>query len=169
MRFFAGLALLVASQALASESLVSTTVRHALVSKLHSAEAVTVVRVENKPYRDHTRGIDGYEILSSPTELSSEQISELANLFAEDALFRPHNRASACGFFPGFALRVGAEGAAANVLLCFSCNEMKIVGLGEVGYESTCHARSRLLRLLRAALPEEPDLKRLDLEEQCYF
>ena len=169
MRLIAAIALLLASQSLASESLSGDAARGAVVSKLRSGVSVAVVRVENKPGPDRSQGVGGYRILSHPTELSSQQVDQLATLFAQGELFRPHHPASACGFFPGFALRLGAEGSVGSVLLCFDCNEMQIIGLGDLGYESTCHVRAQLLQLLREVLPTDPDLRRLDLEEECYF
>jgi len=143
--------------------------RWALADAMASGAPVFVVRVENKPSKDRTQGIDGYAVLSRPRPLSPDQTRRLQDLFREDKRFDAHHAASACGFFPGFAFRVGRDGEKGNVLICFDCNEIKVVDFGKDSYESSCHARRALIDLLRSAMPDDAQLAQLDADGECYF
>ncbi len=107
--------------------------------------------------------IADFEILGEPVALSAAQAATLTKLTSDAAAFDSDGEAT-CKFRPGVALRFGTDGDAIDLLVCFACNEVAAVPLGEAIEQLALmpqSSRNVLLNLSKEALPDDEAIQEL--------
>lgn len=107
--------------------------------------------------------IANFEVLGQPDALTADQATTLTKLIADPSAFAADGEAT-CKFRPGVALRFGADSDTIDLLVCFACDEVATVPLGQ-GIQQLAlmpqSSRDTLLDLAKAALPKDEAIQEL--------
>jgi hypothetical protein len=141
---------------------------------LPAAAAVEVYRVDPKDYADPTRTpttpderVGGYAVTATGPPQGPEFAARLRRLLFDPGTYW-FEAAKGCIFQPGVAFRLRDGGDVVEVLLCFSCDELRILtrdAAGNVlhrGDEDFDPARPALVELAREAFPDDPVIRALE-------
>jgi hypothetical protein len=134
------------------------------MAAIETPEKVTAYRVIRPGILKYVRAPDmlaGYEILSGPVDVDAASAAELGAIFADDSIY-DWERAKACEFEPGVALRFARAGSNLDVLLCFSCDELAAFREDKrLGSEDFDVARPRLLAVVKRLFPGDEKIQSL--------
>lgn len=127
------------------------------IRRIMPSETPTNLRLDGIPF------IAGYEVIGDPIPLSADQARTVQDLTADPDAFDSEGKAT-CKFRPGIAIRFGSGEDATDLLVCFACDEVATVPLGnDVSQLAILPQSSRdvLLALAKAALPSDSAIQEL--------
>jgi hypothetical protein len=140
------------------------------LATLRGATRMEAFRVspEGKDAADDRERMGGYPILGrgrvkvAPKALTAVLLDEKTYDFGS---------AKRCLFSPGVGYRVWKGKRAVDVLLCFSCNELRVVGPAADGSvreatEDFDRVRERLVKLAKRSFPEDAEIQGLTVKSR---
>lgn len=105
--------------------------------------------------------IGGYPVTAGPIDVDDSAAKELAVMLRNPGTY-DWPSAKGCTFEPGVAVRFTGPSGTIDVLLCFSCDELKILRNGRiVGGEDFDNARPRLLAIVKRLFPDDAAIQSL--------
>ena len=108
---------------------------HIIASDLRNAAICEVYRVDdsypNGRQLINGEPLHGYKILSEPIPLTKRSREELLRILTDAKIYIRHSVSPDCLFRPGFAFRFTDGNTKVDLLVCFSCNELR--------YYMDCH------------------------------
>ena len=108
---------------------------HTIASDLKNATICEVYRVDdsyaNGRQLINEEPLHGYKILSEPIPLTKRSREELLRVLTDAKIYVRHSVSPDCLFRPGFAFRFTDGNTKVDLLVCFSCNELR--------YYMECH------------------------------
>jgi hypothetical protein len=128
------------------------------VPVLQDATDVEVYSIDGHAQRHGTgEGVESYPILHRAPDQGAEFTGRLVA-----TLLRVYDRpgpVAAC-FFPGVAFRIRDAKGEVDVLVCFECENVRVVGAKQmlIGFRPM---RRWLVKLAQEALPDDPDIQAL--------
>jgi len=138
------------------------------VALLSDATTVEVYRVSSKRQgepKDVKYKVEGYA-LHAPGKPQGKEFARRLNgvLFDEDTYL--FDIAKGCKFQPGVAFRIEKDRQSVIVLLCFSCDELRVLTLEGEKIVHTAHedfdpARATLVKLSKEAFPDDKEIQGL--------
>ncbi len=133
----------------------------AVVEAPEKVTAFRVIRPGILKYVQAPETIGGFEITDGPFDLDAAASADLRAILADESIY-DFERAKGCDFDPGVAFRFAKAGAALDVLLCFSCDDLaSYEGTKRVGGEDFDRARPRLLAIVKRLFPTDEKLQAL--------
>jgi hypothetical protein len=104
--------------------------------------------------------LHGYEIISDFVVLNSASRKELSSIIEDRDTYLRHSVPVDCLFRPGVAFRFSNQQNQVNLLICFSCNELRYYLDGKVVGQS--YFKSQELRfLVKELFPKEDKIQKL--------
>jgi hypothetical protein len=109
---------------------------------------------------------DGYPIISGPVILSDHVSADLRSALNDSATYLPPGWAKGCTFNPGVGIRYWHGGQQVDVLICFSCDEVKFINRDKTGAERSHEkesdpGRPRLLAIVKKIFPADAEIQSL--------
>ena len=112
----------------------------ALNPSVNSQASCVVYRLEDSyPGSDEAekeKYLHGYTILSGPIDLSIENRKAIHSIIESRSTYVEHAVAVDCSFLPGVAFRFNDNQNRLDLLVCFSCSELRYYLNGEVFWQS---------------------------------
>jgi hypothetical protein len=101
-------------------------------------------------------------------ELTAKQSAELAGILADSKTYIPQalGEKLCMGFHADVAIRIsaGEGGGSAYILLCFTCNQIRIIEHTQgIGFADIDRGRNRLLLFLQSVFPKDKQIRKLEL------
>lgn len=175
MRTLAILALLLvaAPRAHAEEPKVSAKVKKHFgenaVQILAGATKVEVFRVESKPGAKpgpDDKTVAGFRITATGKEQDAKFAAKVASVVLNEKSYI-WDAAKGCIFQPGVAFRVWKGDESVIIVICFSCDQVQVLTadkdgkLGKPVWGESDPGRPGLVKLAKAALPDDKDIQKL--------
>jgi len=105
--------------------------------------------------------ISGYAILGETASVSDVEAAALGRILGDDATYLFDSQ-KGCIFSPGVVVRWERRRTTADVLFCFSCDELEIFVNDElVGHEDFDPRRGDILQIVKRLFPGEPEIQAL--------
>ena len=123
-----------------------------------------VLRVDDSyPREGKTKdghSLHGYEIISAAEALNSASRKELSSIIEDNDTYFRHSVDIDCAFRPGVAFRFSDQQNQVDLLVCFSCYELRYYLNGKVVGQS--YFKSQNLRsLVQELFPEDEKIQKL--------
>ena len=104
--------------------------------------------------------LHGYAVISDALALNSGSRKELSSIIEEDDTYFRHSTPIDCSFRPGVAFRFQDKKTNVDLLVCFTCNELRYYLDGKVVGQS--YFKSQELRsLVRKLFPTDKEIQSL--------
>lgn len=144
------------------------------INILNGADSIETIRIEGDPRKNRglpdNQKLEGYEILSKGKPQGKKHIERLNQLLFNESSYS-FDSAKGCIFMPGVAYRVSTEKATVVVLVCFSCDEIKILTYDAKGKqthrfsEDIDNVRPQFVKLAKEAFPKDKAIQSLKAKE----
>ena len=126
--------------------------------------ACEVLRVDDSyPVEGKTQegsSLHGYEVISNAVVLNSASRKELSSIIEDHDTYFRHSVDIDCAFRPGVAFRFSDQQNQVDLLVCFSCNELRYYLNAKVVGQS--YFKSQNLRsLVQQLFPEDEKIQKL--------
>ena len=146
------------------ESLVGGKEAYALIADISKAKTCEAYRIGDylgKAKEDKPKKLYGYPIISGPVPIDDASKTTLSKVLTDSNTYL-WDVAKGCEFLPGVALRLADEKTQADVLICFSCDELEFYLNGKrVGHEDFDPRRADLLRIAKKLFPKAEKIQSL--------
>ena len=146
------------------ETLVGGKEAYALVSDLSKATTCEAYRIDGYARgakADNPKNLYGFPIISGPAPIDDASQATLSKVLIDPNSYL-WDVAKGCEFLPGVALRLADEKTQADVLICFSCDELEFYLNGKrVGHEDFDPRRADLLRIAKKLFPKAEKIQSL--------
>ena len=134
-----------------------------LASDLNKATSCEVLRVDdsypNEREAQNSEELHGYAILSKAVPMSGKSRDTLSAVLADPRTYIRYEEPPDCSFRPGIAFRF-ADGIQVDLLVCFSCRELRYYLNDEV--VGTSFFQSQKLRsLVKELFPDDQKIQSL--------
>jgi hypothetical protein len=143
------------------ESLVGGKQAHSLVADLSQTTICEAYRVDDSysgRKRSAEKSIHGFAILSGPSPMDVDSRKVLSRILANSKTYVRHSVPLDCSFRPGVAFRFSDGNTKVDLLVCFSCNELRYYLSGkQVG--SSYFSSSKLRDLVKKLFPEDKKIQ----------
>jgi hypothetical protein len=144
------------------ESLVGGKQAHSLVADLSQATICEAYRVDDSYPEERKRAeektIHGFALLSGPSPMDVDSRKDLSRILTNSKTYVRHSIPTDCLFRPGIAFRFADGNAKVDLLVCFSCNELRYYLNGkQVG--SSYFSPSKLGNLVKKLFPEDTKIQ----------
>ena len=137
---------------------------HTIASDLRNATICDVYRVDdsypNGRQLINGEPLHGYGILSKPIPLTERSREELLRVLTDAKIYIRHSVPPDCLFRPGVAFRFTEGSTVGDLLVCFSCNELRYYLNGQIVEESYFKSQE-LLKLTKKLFPDDKKLQSL--------
>ena len=154
----------VACETKSVESIIGRGEVRALVAELHKAKTCEVYRVDDS-YPEGNRinkgnEIQGFSVLSEARPIKDDERKTLSQILLNPNTYFEHSVPVDCGFRPGIAFRFSDGIIEVDVLVCFSCRELRYYSAGKSVGES--HFKSpEMLVLTKKLFPDDKNIQAL--------
>tara|TARA_B100000686_G_C16712981_1_gene930306 strand:- start:904 stop:1416 length:513 start_codon:yes stop_codon:yes gene_type:complete len=136
----------------------------ALASDLSKATICEVYRVDdsypNKQKLQNSEKLHGYTIISKAISLSEQSKNALSKTLNNANTYIRHSVPIDCLFRPGIAFCFTDEKIKVDLLVCFSCNELRYYLNDQIAGESYFKSRD-LLDLTKKLFPDDKEIQSL--------
>ena len=130
----------------------------ALNPSTNSKVSCVVYRLEDSyPGSDHAKkgaSLHGYSILSGPIDLSIENQKALHSIIESRSTYIEHAVPVDCSFLPGVAFCFADKQTRVDLLVCFTCSELRYYLNGEVFWQSYFNP-NKLKNFVKKLFPED--------------
>jgi hypothetical protein len=146
------------------ESLVGGEEVHALISDLEKATTCEVYRIddsypgENKPKKGKV--LHGFSVLSEAKPMKDDSRKALSKILSNPKTYIEHSVPIDCSFRPGIAFRFADGKIEVDLLVCFSCRELRYYLDGKLagwGYFES----QQILELTKQLFPNDKKIQSL--------
>ena len=154
----------VACETKSVESIIDRREVRTLVAELHKAKTCEVYRVYDS-YPEGNRinkgnEIQGFSVLSEARPIKDDGRKALSQILLNPNTYFEHSVPVDCGFRPGIAFRFSDGIIEVDVLVCFSCRELRYYSAGKLVGES--HFKSpEMLVLTKKLFPDDKNIQAL--------
>ncbi|MFL2943303.1 MAG: hypothetical protein ACJZ68_06960 [Limisphaerales bacterium] len=154
----------VACETKSVESIIGRGEVRTLVAELHKAKTCEVYRVDDS-YPEGNRinkgnEIQGFSVLSEARPIKDDERKTLSQILLNPNTYFEHSVPVDCGFRPGIAFRFSDGIIEVDVLVCFSCRELRCYSAGKLVGES--HFKSpEMLVLTKKLFPDDKNIQAL--------
>ena len=154
----------VACETKSVESIIYRREVRTLVAELHKAKTCEVYRVDDS-YPEGNRinkgnEIQGFSVLSEARPIKDDGRKALSQILLNPNTYFEHSVPVDCGFRPGIAFRFSDGIIEVDVLVCFSCRELRYYSAGKLVGES--HFKSpEMLVLTKKLFPDDKNIQAL--------
>ena len=154
----------VACETKSVESIIDRREVRTLVAELHKAKTCEVYRVDDS-YPEGNRinkgnEIHGFSVLSEARPIKDDERKALSQILLNPNTYFEHSVPVDCGFRPGIAFRFSDGIIEVDVLVCFSCRELRYYSAGKLVGES--HFQSpEILALTKKLFPDDKIIQAL--------
>ena len=154
----------VACETKSVESIIGRGEVRTLVAELHKAKTCEVYRVDDS-YPEGNRinkgnEIQGFSVLSEARPIKDDERKTLSQILLNPNTYFEHSVPVDCGFRPGIAFRFSDGIIEVDVLVCFSCKELRYYSAGKLVGES--HFKSpEMLVLTKKLFPDDKNIQAL--------
>ena len=138
-----------------------------VVGLLDGATKVEVFRVESvTDDKKPEKSLLGYRVLATGKDQDEKFAANVAAVVLNEKTYE-WDSAKGCIFRPGVAFRVWKGDESVVVVICFSCDQIEVATLGKDGkvgkkaFADVDPGRAKLVRLAKAALPDDKDIQGL--------
>ena len=104
-----------------------------------------------------------YTILAGPIDLSIENRKALHSIIESRSTYVEHAVPVDCSFLPGVAFCFADKQNWVDLLVCFTCSELRYYLNGEIVWQSYFNS-GELINLVKKIFPEDEKIKSLKLE-----
>ena len=155
---------LVACETKSVESIIGTGEVRTLITELHKAKKCEVYRVDDSYPEENmlNKGneIQGFAVLSEAQPIKDDARKALSQILLNPNTYFEHSVPVDCGFRPGIAFRFSDGIIEVDVLVCFSCRELRYYSAGKLVGES--HFKSpEILALTKKLFPDDKIIQAL--------
>lgn len=137
---------------------------HTIASDLRNATICDVYRVDdsypNGRQLINGEPLHGYGILSKPIPLTERSREELLRVLTDAKIYIRHSVPRDCLFRPGVAFRFTDGSTKVDLLVCFSCNELRYYMDCHIVGESYFQSKE-LLELTKKLFPDDKKIRSL--------
>ncbi len=137
---------------------------HTVASDLRKATICEVYRVDdsypNGRQLINGEPLHGYGMLSKPIPLPKRSREELLRVLTDAKTYIRHSVPPDCLFRPGVAFRFTEGSTVGDLLVCFSCNELRYYMDCHIAAESYFQSED-LLELTRKLFPDDKNIQSL--------
>ena len=137
---------------------------HTIASDLRNAAICEVYRVDdsypNGRQLINGEPLHGYKILSEPIPLTKRSREELLRVLTDAKTYIRHSVPPDCLFRPGVAFRFTEGSTVGDLLVCFSCNELRYYMDCHIAAESYFQSED-LLELTGKLFPDDKNIQSL--------
>jgi hypothetical protein len=136
------------------------------VGLLIGADKVEVFRVSTDLPQKDDKTVVGFRITATGPEQDAKFAAKLASVALNEKTYA-WDTAKGCSFEPGVAFRVWKGEESVVIVICFQCDQVQITTLDKTGkagkpvYGESDPGRAALVRLAKAALPDDKDIQAL--------
>tara|TARA_B100001939_G_scaffold197636_1_gene170074 strand:+ start:97 stop:627 length:531 start_codon:yes stop_codon:yes gene_type:complete len=154
----------VACETKSVESIIGRGEVRTLVAELQKAKTCEVYRVDDS-YPEGNRiikgnEIQGFSVLSEAQPIKDDSRKALSQILLNPDTYFQHSVPVDCGFRPGIAFRFSDGIIEVDVLVCFSCRELRYYSAGKLVGES--HFKSpEILALTKKLFPDDKIIQAL--------
>lgn len=131
-----------------------------VIALLRNADKVECFRVSPEYSPKAKEAIQGYPVIGKGKDQDALFAGKLASQLLNPGTYLFGDRKK-CEFSPGVAFRVWHEKTCADVLICFSCDELEVISTvpgqdkPKIAHEDCDGARAELLKLAKVAFPDD--------------
>jgi len=137
---------------------------YALASDLSKATICEVYRVDdsypNEQKLQNGGNLHGYTIISRSIPLSGKSRNALSQILTNSNTYIRHSVSPDCLFRPGVAFRFTDGSIKVDLLVCYSCNELRYYLNGQIVRESFFESQE-LLGLTKTLFPDDKKIQSL--------
>ncbi|MDP7048691.1 MAG: hypothetical protein QF721_04505 [Verrucomicrobiota bacterium] len=137
---------------------------YALASDLSKATICEVYRVDdsypNEQKLQNGGNLHGYTIISRAIPLSGKSRNALSQILTNSNTYIRHSVSPDCLFRPGVAFRFTDGSIKVDLLVCYSCNELRYYLNGQIVRESFFESQE-LLGLTKTLFPDDKKIQSL--------
>jgi len=136
------------------------------VGLLTGATKVEVFRVNTTTPLEDDKTVAGFRITATGPEQDAKFAARLVSVALNEKTYA-WNIAKGCEFSPGVAFRVWNGEESVVIAICFQCDQVQITAFDKNGkagkpvYGESDPGRAALVRLAKAALPDDKDIQAL--------
>ncbi len=133
------------------------------------ATKVEVFRVEGGGKGEKDKTVGGFRITATGKEQDAKFAAKVAAVVLNEKSY-VWDAAKGCIFQPGVAFRVWKGDESVVVVICFSCDQVQIITADKDGklskpvWGETDPSRAALVKLAKAALPDDKEIQKLKEE-----